>query len=97
MRAYSTQIFKVKSKGLDKCTQFTKAMKKVIEYRVKSLQTRNYKHHTNDSKSSEMYIGLCQTAMLEILCEKWQGLEIQVNFYSEAAINNSLEQYVKFV
>ena len=44
-----------------------------------------------------MYIEPCQTARPDILCEKWQGLEIQINFYSKAAINKALEQYVKFV
>ena len=44
--------------------------KSIFIQRQQPLQTRNYKHHTNESKSSERYIGPCQTAMLEILCEK---------------------------
>ena len=44
---------------------------------------------TNKSKISEMHIGPCQTAMLDILCEKWQSLEIQINFYSKAATTSN--------
>ena len=36
-----------------------------------------------------MHIGPCQTAMLDILCEKWQSLEIQINFYSKAATTSN--------